>query len=195
MNFPVDHIDHNHIDHNFSQRISQQAHRLSVISIDPMRPVDIEAVTRIDRRCFPAPWLPDSYLTELSNRAACYIVARHGQEIVGYGGVWVVMGEAHITTIAVDPDWQGHKIGERMLMALLEDAILRGASHATLEVRESNHIAQRLYCKYGFREASIRKKYYTDNDENAIVMWAVEIDTLEYAQILRKLRAALYPSN
>lgn len=159
-----------------------------------MRPVDLEAVSRIDRRCFPTPWLPDSYLTELSNRAACYIVARHGQEIVGYGGVWVVMAEAHITTIAVDPDWQGHKIGERMLMALLEEAILRGATHVTLEVRASNQIAQRLYRKYEFYDAAIRKSYYTNNEEDAIVMWAVEIDTLPYAQLLRKLRAALYPS-
>ena len=158
------------------------------ISIEPMRSTDLEVVANIDRRCFPSPWLPTSYLTELSNRAACYLVARIGKEIVAYAGEWVIMDEAHITTLAVDPDYQGHKIGQRLLLALLDEALLRGASHMTLEVRESNRIAQSLYCKYGFRSAALRKSYYTDNGENAIVMWAEEINTLRFAQRLRILR-------
>jgi len=152
-----------------------------------MRHTDLEAVTRIDRKCFPSPWVPESYLTELSNRAACYLVARVEQEIVAYAGEWVIMDEAHITTLAVDPNYQGHKIGERLLVAMLDEGILRGASHVTLEVRESNRAAQRLYCKYGFRNAAIRKSYYTDNGENAIVMWAEEVNTLQFAQRLRAL--------
>src|SRR5690349_10333384 len=112
--------------------------RLEAVSIEPMRRTDLDEVTRIDRRCFPVPWLLSAYLTELSNRAACYLIARIGREIVGYGGLWVIMDEAHITTLAVDPIYQGRKIGERMLIALLEEAILQNASHVTLEVRESN---------------------------------------------------------
>lgn len=158
------------------------------ISIEPMRQTDLEAVTRIDKRCYPSPWVPESYLTELSNRAACYLVARHGDEIVAYAGEWVIMDEAHITTLAVDPSHQGHKIGERLLLAMLDEGILRGASHVTLEVRESNRAAQRLYCKYGFRNVAIRKSYYTDNGENAIVMWAEEVNTLLFAQRLRDRR-------
>jgi ribosomal-protein-alanine N-acetyltransferase len=102
------------------------------------------------------------------------------------------MDEAHITTLAVPPEFQGAKIGERLLMALVEEAILQNASHITLEVRESNRVAQRLYAKYGFQEAAIRKSYYTDNGENAIVMWAVEINTQRYQQHLRTLRQDLY---
>src|SRR5262245_47397918 len=91
------------------------------VSIEPMRRSDLDIVLRIDRRCFPSPWLQSAYLTELSNRAACYLVARIGQEVVGYGGQWVIMDEAHITTLAVDPLHQGRKIGERLLLALLEE--------------------------------------------------------------------------
>jgi [ribosomal protein S18]-alanine N-acetyltransferase len=161
------------------------------LSIEPMCRLDLDAVMRIDKRCFPTPWLPGAFLTELSNRAACYLVARCGQEIAGYGGQWVIMDEAHITTLAVAPQFQGCKIGERLLIALIEEAILQRASHITLEVRESNRIAQCLYRKYGFHEAAIRKSYYTDNGENAIVMWAVEINTPRYQQQLRVLHQGL----
>jgi [ribosomal protein S18]-alanine N-acetyltransferase len=162
------------------------------ISIEPMRHADMEAVYRIDRLSFPTPWLESAYLTELSNRAACYFVARLEQQVVGYGGEWVIMDEAHITTVAVDPNYRGRKIGERMLLALLEEGILRGAHRATLEVREGNRAAQSLYRKYGFHEAAIRKSYYTDNGENAVVMWAEQIHIPSYQQRLRELRHALY---
>jgi ribosomal-protein-alanine N-acetyltransferase len=162
------------------------------VSVEPMRRTDLDAVVRIDKRCFPTPWLSSAYLTELSNRSASYIVARIGQEIVGYAGAWVIMNEAHITTLAVDPAYQGRKIGERLLLAILDEAILQGASRATLEVRENNRAAQSLYRKYGFHEAAIRKNYYTDNGENALVMWADEIDTPRFRQRLRELRQRLY---
>jgi len=162
------------------------------VSIEPMRRADMDAVFCIDRRCFPTPWMTTAYLTELSNRSACYLVARLNQEIVGYGGMWVIMDEAHITTLAVDPAHQGRKIGERLLLALLEEGILQGASRSTLEVRESNRAAQHLYRKYGFYEAALRRSYYTDNGENAVVMWADGIHTPAYAQKLRDLRHQLY---
>lgn len=164
------------------------------VSIEPMRHTDMDAVARIDKRCFPSPWLLTSYLTELSNRAACYLVARRAGEVIAYAGAWVIMEEAHITTLAVDPAYQGRKIGERLLIALLEEAMLRKASHVTLEVREGNRAAQRLYCKYGFHNVAIRKNYYTDNGENALVMWAVEINTHAYALRLRALREQVYGS-
>jgi ribosomal-protein-alanine N-acetyltransferase len=162
------------------------------VSIEPMRRADLDAVSRIDKLCFPTPWLTSAYITELSNRSACYLVARQGQEVVGYAGQWVIMDEAHITTLAVDPAARGRKIGERLLLALMEEAILQGASHSTLEVREGNRAAQSLYRKYGFREAALRKSYYTDNGENALVMWADEINTPAYQQRLRDLRQQVY---
>lgn len=154
------------------------------VSIEPMRPEDMETVFRIDRLSFPVPWMPAAFATELSNRAACYLVARSQGAVVGFGGAWVIMDEVHITTLAVDPDHRGRHIGERLLLALLEEGIRRRASRATLEVRQHNHVAQRLYQKFGFYEASIRKNYYTDNGENAIVMWADNIHSTAYRNAL-----------
>jgi [ribosomal protein S18]-alanine N-acetyltransferase len=162
------------------------------VSIEPMRRTDLDAVHRIDRHCYPSPWLSSAYQTELTNPSACYLVARLSGSVVGYGGQWVIGDEAHITTLAVDPVYQGRKIGERLLLAMMEEAILRAATHTTLEVRESNRIARNLYRKYGFHEAAIRKNYYTDNGENAVVMWATEIDTPAYEKLLRELRQQLY---
>ena len=162
------------------------------VSIEPMLPGDVEAVTRIDRRCYPSPWLTGAYTTELTNCSAAYLVARCASGVVGYGGQWVVSGEAHITTLAVEPAYQRRRIGERLLIALIEEAWHEGASHITLEVRESNRAAQNLYQKYGFCAAALRKNYYTDNGENAIVMWANGIRTAEFKQRLRELRQRLY---
>jgi ribosomal-protein-alanine N-acetyltransferase len=153
-----------------------------------MRPGDLPVVEKIDRLCFTQPWQPSVYQTELKNRAATYLIARVGHEIVGYGGVWVVADEAHITTLAVDPAFRGNRIGERLLLCLMEEAVLRRASRATLEVRESNCPAHHLYRKSGFRNAAIRKNYYTDTGENAVVMWADAIHTAVYRQRLYELR-------
>jgi ribosomal-protein-alanine N-acetyltransferase len=162
------------------------------ISIEPMRRADLDVVSRIDRRCYPTPWLQSAYVTELANPAAFYYVARMSEQVVGFGGAWVVGDEGHITTLAVDPLYQRRKIGERILLVLLEEAILRGASHLNLEVRESNRAAQNLYRKYGFREAAIRKNYYTDSGENAVVMWADDIRTPGYRQALYAQRQTIY---
>lgn len=162
------------------------------VSIEPMRRTDVTTVSSIERRCYATPWHENAYYTELSNRSACYLVARLDGQVVGYGGMWVIMDEAHITTLAVDPPYQGQKIGERLLHAMLEEAIFHGATRATLEVREHNHVAQNLYRKYGFREAAIRKNYYTDNGENAIVMWVDDIREPEYRQRLYELKHELY---
>lgn len=155
------------------------------ITIEQMKPDDIEVVAELDAKCFPTPWSISAYTTEVHNPNAYYIVARHNDRIVGYAGMWLVMGEAHITTIGVDPEFRGRKIGERMLINLLDEAIHRGARQATLEVREHNLVAQNLYRKYGFEEVAIRRGYYTDNNENALVMW---IDDLWDENFLRNLR-------
>lgn len=154
------------------------------VSVEPMRAEDMEAVLHIDRLSFPVPWMPTAFTTELSNRSACYLVARSNGQVVGFGGEWVIMDEAHITTLAVHPEHRGRRIGERLLLALLEEGIRRRASRATLEVRQNNHVARRLYHKFGFYEAAIRKSYYTDNGENAIVMWADNIHTVAYRDVL-----------
>lgn len=165
---------------------------IEAVSIEPMLPSDVEAVARIDRRCYPSPWLTGAYATELGNRSAAYLVARLGSDVVGYGGQWVNGGEAHITTLAVEPAYQRRRVGERLLIALIEEAWCEGASHITLEVRQSNRPAQKLYQKYGFEAVAIRRNYYTDNGENALVMWATAIRSREFKQLLRDLRQKIY---
>lgn len=162
---------------------------IETISIEPMIEADIIAVMTIERRCYSTPWHENAYRTEISNRSATYLVARKDNIVVGYGGMWVVMDEAHITTIAVDPDYRRKHIGERLFFALLQEAIRTGASRASLEVREHNRAAQNLYRKFGFREAAVRKSYYTDNYENAIVMWVDEMRSPKYRELLAKLKS------
>ncbi len=161
------------------------------VSVEPMRPEDVEAVLHIERMSFPVPWMATAFATELSNRSAFYRVARCGAEVIGFGGAWVIRDEAHITTLAVHPGYRGRHIGDRLLLALLEEGIRRRASRAALEVRQNNLVARHLYQKFGFYEASVRKNYYTDNGENAIVMWADNIHGSAYRDILTAVSHAL----
>ncbi|MGC8668376.1 MAG: ribosomal protein S18-alanine N-acetyltransferase [Chthonomonadales bacterium] len=162
------------------------------VVIEPMRRTDVREVAAIEKRCYPSPWHENAYYAELSNRCARYLVARLDGRIVGYGGMWVVMDEAHITTLAVDPEFRRRKIAQRLLIALLEEAVILGAARATLEVRESNLPAQTLYRKFGFHVTGVRRAYYTDNGENALVMWAEGIGAHDYVKRLEALRKALY---
>ena len=146
-----------------------------------MRMEDIEHVSRLERRCYTLPWSSSAYATEVGNPNACYLVAKDAEGVlIGYAGMWVIMDEMHITTIAVDPSRRGQKIGERLLVALLEQGLTRDAVRATLEVRERNAAAHGLYVKYGFEDVAIRKNYYSDNGENAIIMWANDLLSPEY---------------
>jgi len=162
------------------------------IKIEQMRHEDIESVVELDAKCFPVPWSASAYATEVSNPSAYYIVAKVNDRIVGYAGMWLVMDEAHITTIGVAPEWRRQKVGERMLINLLDEAIHRGARRATLEVRKHNSAAQNLYFKYGFRVAAIRKGYYTDNNEDALVLWLDDLWSKEFLRLLRKRKEELW---
>lgn len=113
------------------------------------------------------------------------------RSIVGYAGLWLMTDEAHITTIAVDPDYQGNSIGEILLLALIDRATQIGARWLTLEVRVSNHVAQRLYHKYTFKEMGLRRRYYSDNGEDAIVMWTDPIESDTFQDTLKRNREAL----
>ena len=113
------------------------------------------------------------------------------RSIVGYAGLWLMTDEAHITTIAVDPDFQGNGIGELLLVALIDRARQIGARWLTLEVRVSNDVAQRLYEKYTFKEMGIRRRYYSDNGEDALVMWTDPVDSDTFQDTLARNREAL----
>jgi len=157
-----------------------------------MRMEDIPRVLEIEQESFRTPWPREAYTHELTeNRLAAYIVARADGEIVGYAGMWIILDEAHVTTIAVDPAYRGQHIGERLLVGLIDAALSRDARWMTLEVRKSNATAQALYKKYGFREIGVRKGYYSDNREDAIVMWSGNLQEKDSQQKLKQLRADL----
>ena len=147
---------------------------------------------RIEAQSFSTAWPANAFANEIrDNKLAHYFVGRIDGAIVAYGGIWVILEDSHITTIAVNPAQRGSKYGEEMLLKLLDRAISQGASWITLEVRESNDVAQKLYRKYGFTTVSTRRGYYSDNGENALVMWAGNLKGELYAARLRVLRAAL----
>lgn len=161
------------------------------VELRGMTKEDVPAVMVIERECFAVPWRESAYLTELTNRSAYYIAACVDGEIVGYGGIWVIMDEAHLTTLGVAKPHRRHRIGEQVLVALLEEAIRRNARRATLEVRESNAAARNLYRKYGFQPAAIRRAYYTDNHENAIVMWVDNLGGIAFMSRFEELKRGL----
>jgi ribosomal-protein-alanine N-acetyltransferase len=165
---------------------------LSPVRIARMRLEDIEHVSRLERRCYALPWNSSAYVTEIGNPNAYYTVAKDERDIVvGYAGMWVIMDELHITTIAVDPSHRGRKIGERLLHDLMEKGIAQQAERATLEVRERNTVAHNLYLKYNFEDVAIRKRYYSDNNENAVIMWANNLQTPEYQTMLQDFKLRL----
>ena len=166
--------------------------RSPAVILRRMRLDDIQHVSRLERRCYTLPWSSSAYVTEVGNPSAYYTVATElDGTVVGYAGMWVNMSEAHITTIAVDPVQRGRKIGERLLLDLLEEGMARGADHATLEVRERNLIAHNLYLKYGFEDVAMRRNYYSDNGENARIMWANDLFSSAYQAMLRDHKARL----
>jgi ribosomal-protein-alanine N-acetyltransferase len=112
--------------------------------------------------------------------------------VVGYSGLMLVGEDAHVTTIAVDPAWQQHQVGRRLMLNIARDARERGARHLTLEVRVSNEPAQKLYRTFGFRPAGIRKGYYVETNEDALVMWADDIDQTDYLDRLLHIETDIH---
>ncbi len=162
------------------------------VVIEDMRIEDIPAVQLVENASFPLPWPANAFRHELTqNKNAHYLVAKEGDHIVGYAGLWLSLDEAHITTFAVLPEYRRRKIGERMLLSIFERAERLGAEWLTLEVRASNLPAQRLYEKYGFRPAGIRRRYYSDNNEDAIIMWTERLRDRGVRERIAQLRAVL----
>jgi ribosomal-protein-alanine N-acetyltransferase len=162
------------------------------VAIGPMRRKHLRSVQRIEQQVYPRPWSLGLFMSELGYRGSrVYVVARVGATVVGYGGLMLVADDGHITTLAVDPAWHRHKIGSRLLLTLARAAVDRGAANLTLEVRASNHGAQALYRAFGFAPAGIRKGYYVETNEDAIIMWANDVADDAYADRLRALAAAL----
>lgn len=175
---------------------------------------DLPQVMQIDRLSFPMPWSPDSYRFELSeNQTTHMIVLEHASgrssrngwfgtlrrliggsasgQIVGYGGLWMIAGEAHISTIAVHPDYRGMGLGELLLAGMVGKGLMMNADYAVLEVRVSNQRAINLYQKYGFQITDTRPDYYRDNHEAAHMMNLAPLDTTyqqRFAGLLMSLK-------
>ena len=142
------------------------------IKIEKMTPADLDRVMEIEALSYRTPWSRRAFMSELTeNSYAHYFVARHEGKIIGYVGMWVILEEAHITNIAVDPAYRRKKVAWRLLEDMFRRAKELGATRMTLEVRVSNVNAQDLYRKLGFVDRGIRKGYYTDTNEDAIIMW------------------------
>jgi ribosomal-protein-alanine N-acetyltransferase len=134
------------------------------------------------KRPFPLSLLPARPLSSFSPQVA---------SIIGFSGLWLMVDEAHVTTIATHPGYRGRGVGELLLSSLIDIAYRIGARNVTLEVRVSNYVAQNLYRKYGFAEAGVRRRYYSDNHEDAYVMWTEDINSERYRSRFTQLKTAL----
>lgn len=177
------------------------------VTLRPMTLDDIDQVLVLDRLAFPNPWPAHTYRHEIiNNRTSTMLVLEHpdlegsddaasgslldrlmgrrpatehaSYPLVGYSGFWKIADEAHISTIAIHPEWRGHKLGELLIWSMFHLAMQKGARMMTLEVRVTNTVAQNLYHKYGFEITGRRKNYYRDNQEDAHIMTAMPLDDL-----------------
>jgi ribosomal-protein-alanine N-acetyltransferase len=182
--------------------------------VEPMGVDDVPQVMAIERESFPLPWPERAYRYELGqNQNSHYVVLRPafalspaGRQwswkrlwtqsprpaVLGYGGFWMLAGEAHISTLAVAPAWRRRGLGELLLWSMLQRATSMGAFEATLEVRVSNHAAQNLYLKYGFAVVGQRRRYYQDNNEDAWIMTVSDFDSDAYQARLEELGQTLH---
>ncbi len=148
-----------------------------MISFDirPMKGPDVAKVAEIERICFITPWSYDSLYKELKNKFARYLVIEIDGDIVGYGGMWVYLGEAHVTNIAVLPEFRRRGLARNLMQGMMKQAVENKASCMSLEVRERNLAAQNLYENLGFKKEGVRKRYYSDTGEDAYIMWNYDI--------------------
>ncbi len=202
-------------EHKVSRYLTSMDYTNLLYVVEPMRLRDIKEVMEIEYDSFPSPWSARAYRHELlDNDLSHYFVARRRQmegpessllarigrtlgvgarpPVLGYGGFWLMAGEAHISTIAVQPDWRRRGVGELLLVAVLNRATELGAEIVTLEVRASNVTAQNLYRKYGFRRVGLKRHYYRDRDENALTMSTDRLTSAIFQSHFQQLKQALW---
>jgi len=139
--------------------------------IFPMDEFSIKSILNISELSFAISWSLESLESELDNKFARYVVLKSGNSIIGYGGMWVILDEAHITNVAIHPEARGQGGGDIIVEALFRICRKQKVTAITLEVRSSNFKAINLYEKYGFEKEGVRRHYYEDNKEDAVIMW------------------------
>ena len=166
------------------------------IEMTRMRHRHLRRVLAIESRVYPRPWSTSLFLSEMAQRTTrTYLVAKHEGEVVGYAGMMFLPQEAHVTNIAVDPDWHGHRIGSQLLLKVITEALARGSDRISLEVRVSNAVAQDMYAKFGFSVVGVRKGYYIETNEDAYVMVVEDALPNDYRELLAGIRARVFGDN
>lgn len=133
---------------------------------------DIDGVHAVEVETFSTPWSRAAFEAEMTdNELAYYLVLEKEGKTIGYAGMWLIVDEAHVTNVAISTAFRGQGLGELLMQSLIELARQRGARSMTLEVRATNGVAQSLYTKLGFSKKGIRRQYYSDNKEDALIMW------------------------
>lgn len=150
---------------------------------------DVAEAVRLEARTYSTPWSEGVFRDELVAEGRTYLKAVEGGVIVGYAGLMVLGEEAHITTVVVDADRRSGRIGTRLMLELVDEAVRRGSTSLTLEVRVSNGAAQALYRRFGMSPVGLRKRYYIDED--ALIFWVHDIDSIEYRHRLAAIRQVL----
>ncbi len=143
--------------------------------VRPMQQGDLERIAELEKICFRTPWSKAALADELKNSAAHYLVCERDGLVIAYAGMWVLFDEAHVTNVAVAPEFRRLGLGRRMMLCMMRAALLFGATGMTLEVREHNYAAQALYAALGFEKAGERKGYYHDSGESAYILWNRDI--------------------
>jgi ribosomal-protein-alanine N-acetyltransferase len=167
----------------------ERRYQLPEVELTRMRRRHLRKVLAIEAKVYPRPWSAALFLSEIAQKSTrSYLVAKSGGEVVGYAGMMFTGFEAHVTNIAVDPAWHGHKVGTRLLLTLVTEAIARGSESISLEVRVSNTVAQSMYEKFGFAVSGVRRGYYIETNEDALVMKVEGALSTEYRLRLQRIR-------
>ena len=162
---------------------------VETILIRPLAEADLPSTLRIEQATYPTPWTEGIFRDEMAAPGRVYLVAEADGEVVGYSGLMVILPEAHVTSVTVDPQRRGSRIGTRLMLRISQEALAAGANSLTLEVRVSNRNAQALYQRFGMAPVGIRKRYY--KDEDALVMWVHDIDSEAYRERLEEIAGSL----
>ena len=161
----------------------------SAVDFRSMTHADIPRVLELERATYPQPWSEGIFFDELGRSDRVYVIAERNGAMVGFGGLMLVEGDAHVTTLAVKTEVRKGGLGTRLMLQLIAAGQERGAKNLTLEVRATNEGARRLYNRFGMVAVGVRKHYYRDDD--AVIMWATDIDQPEYAVRLDEIRTVL----
>ena len=161
--------------------------------IRKMNLADIDTILQIEELCYGAHhWSYESFLTELSNQISSYnCIVDEKDSPFGYIGIWKIVNEAHITNLSIHPDVQNQKLAHKLLLNMIKECWSEKIKFVTLEVRVSNEKAIHLYEKFGFNSLGLRKKYYQDNNEDALIMWSENIFDRKYKDLIEKIEKEL----